>query len=171
MIEIQHIDKLVKLSWKWVKRIVGIKFYTDVGQRDNNFMSIGRIFLNRIHAISTYAKSNWMCSKKKVNVNVSARCTVGWIFEESWPAVCSMWAADWHSSVLPHLHAAKFTRLLSMTSRQRKTLRYISSSREDTFCKDFCYSIVASPHNITCYFAQICYRNVWTGYAKYFLCQ
>lgn len=110
---------------------------------NNNFVSIGGIFLNRIHAISKYAKSNWTCSKKRVNVNVSARCTVGWIFEESWPAVRTMWAAAWHSSALPLLHAAKFTRLLSMTPRQCKTLRYISSSREDTFCRDLCYSIVA----------------------------
>lgn len=54
-----------------------------------------------------------------------------------------MWAADWHSSVLSLPHVAKLTRLLSMTPRQRKTLRCIlCSSRVDTFYRKFRYYIV-----------------------------
>lgn len=85
-----------------------------------------------------YAKSSWTRSKKKVDVNVSASCTVGWIFEESWPAVSSVWAADWHSSeATASLRVAKALPVYFrwLHDKTRKTSRRIlSSSRGDTFC-------------------------------------
>jgi len=119
-----------------------------------------------------YAKSDWTCSKKKVNVNVSARCTVGWIFEEFWPVVSLLGCGQQTGTVLvlSLFHVAKFTRLLSMTSCQHKTRRVAYYLVRYFLQRWFCYSIVIySPCNFARYYStRTCCRNseldMWTTF-------